>query len=586
MYGIKNISWQKYFLIFLTIVLSAFLLGCGGSRQFNLAPIKTFDPDNETIPPPQESEEFQIWDATQMTFLYQVEKPLNLNLVLREIGKPFHLASDREADNINALDEVPNSSWFINRHFHNRMSLEALARGPNITDGPATNGRWTITRGKFEGGTPGFTIKDSKGDYYLIKFDAPKYQEMGSSAEVISTKILYACGYNVPQNTTEYIDPKIFQIGETANVMEQGKKRKMTLDDLDEMLKNTPRRKDGKIRVLASKYISGKLVGVWHYRGTRRDDPNDRVDHEHRRELRGLRVISSWLNDADRRSANTLAVYTEENGKKFIEHYVIDMGSTLGSNNKFPHSPKYGYEYLFDPRTIGKSLISLGIYVKPWEFEDRHLNPQYPSVGYFESEMFDPGSWVPTFPNPAFEKCTLRDAYWGAKMVMSFTDEEIRAIVETADMSDPGAKEYLIQTLIERRDKVGRYWFTRMNPLDKFRIENKNGKITLSFHDLAVDGKLNSADESTYLYTIFYDGKSLHEQKIKAEPLIALSQNGKGTIDSFLKENEISREEDKIFHVAIYTQREKQSLSKAVIVYFYYPGVHGRARIVGVEREE
>ncbi len=583
---INNSAFKAMLKILIFIILFACIISCSSTRQFNLAPIKTFDPDNATIPPPKESEEFQIWDATQMLTIYQVEKVLNLNLALREIGKPFNLSKDQQADNVNALDEVPNSSWFTNRHFQNQISKEELTRGPDITEGPDQSGRWTITRGKFEGGTPGFTIKDAKGDYYLIKFDATKNQEMGSSAEVISTKILHACGYNVPQNTAEYIDPKIFQIGETANVMEWGKKRQMTLEDLDEMLKNTPRRDDGKIRVLASKYISGKPVGVWHYRETRSDDPNDRVDHEHRRELRGLRVISSWLNDADRRSANTLAVYTEENGRKFIKHYIIDMGSTLGSNNKFPHGPKYGYEYLLDPRTIGKSLVSLGLYVKPWEFEQRHLNPEFPSVGYFESEMFDPGKWVPTFPNPAFEKCTLRDAYWGAKIVMSFTDEEIRAIVETANLSDQDAKEFLIRTMIERRDKVGRYWFARMNPLDMFKIEKKDGDITLAFHDLAVDGNLSSANESKYLYKIFHNDKPLHEQKVIEEPLIILSENGQGVIDSFLKENKINREDDKIFHIAINRQREKLSLSKAVKIYFYYPGALEKVRIVGIEREE
>ncbi len=572
--------------ILIFITLFACIMSCSSTRQFNLAPIKTFDPDNATIPSPQESEEFQIWDGTQMITIYQVEKALNLNLALREIGKPFQLSKNRQADNVNALDEVPNSSWFTNRHFHNRMSLEALAQGSNITDGPDKNGKWTITRGKFEGGTPGFTIKDSKGDYYLVKLDAPKYQEMGSSAEVITTKILYACGYNVPQNTAESINPDIFEIGETANVLEWGKKRKMTEQDLEEMLKNTPRDENGKIRVLASKYVSGKPVGVWHFRGTRSDDPNDRVDHEHRRELRGLRVIGSWFNDADRRSANTLAVYTEENGQKFIKHFIIDMGSTLGSNNKFPHSPKYGYEYLFDPRTIGKSIVSLGLYVKPWEFEQRHINPKYPSVGYFESEMFDPGKWVPTFPNPAFEKCTRRDAYWGAKMVMSFTDEEIRAIVETANLSNPEAKEFLIRTMIERRNKVGRYWFARMNPLDKFRIENHNGNVSLVFNDLAVDGNLSSANESKYLYNIFHNEMPLHEQKIIEEPLIILSDNGQGAIDSFIKEKEAGREEDKIFHATIYAQREKQSIGKAVKVYFYYPGTFEKARIVGIERKE
>lgn len=586
MFIIKIVARKNFFSLLMATFLFVFCLSCSSTRQFNLAPIKTFDPDNATIPPPKVSEEYQIWDATQLTFIYQVEKLLNLNLTLREIGKPFRLSRNRQADNINALDEISNSSWYNNRHFHDRMSLEALTRGPNITNGPDKNGKWTITRGKFEGYTPGFTIKDSKGDYYLVKLDAPKYQEMGSSAEVITTKILHACGYNVPQNTAESIDPNVLEIGETANVLEWGKKRKMTEQDLEEMLKNIPRDENGRIRVLASKYISGTPIGVWHFRGRRSDDPNDRVAHEHRRELRGLRIISSWLNDADRRSANTLAVYVEENGNNFVKHYIIDMGSTLGSNTNIPHGPKYGYEYLMDPRTIGQSFIALGLYVKPWEFEQRHLNPEYPSVGYFESEMFDPGTWVTTFPNPAYEKCTLRDAFWGAKIVMSFSDEEIRAIVENANMSDPEAKEFLIRTMIKRRDKVGRYWFARMNPLDKFRIDNQNGNILLAFNDLAVDGKLNSADETKYFYTIFWNEEPLHNQRVIEESSLIISEKGQGILDSFLSKNHLSKKEKKIFHIDIHSQRKNEKLSKRVRVHFYYPGQDEQARIIGIEREE
>lgn len=579
--------YQKVTTVLLVGCVLVVLGSCSSSRQFTLAPIKTFDPDNEMIPHPKELEENQIWDIVDMTLFYQVEKALDLGWTARKLGRFLHVAKGREADNVNVLDEVPNSSWYTNRHFHTRMSLEELARGPCEINGPDQTDSWTITRGKFEGGTPGFTIRDARDDRYLIKFDAPLHQEMGSSAEAISTRILYACGYTVPQNTAEYFDPKILQIGETAQVLYHGVKRQMNQQDLDDMLRDTPRREDGKIRVLASKFVPGVPVGVWNYRGRRRDDPNDLVAHEHRRELRGLRVIGSWLNDADRRAANTLAVYVEENGKKFIKHYLIDMGSTLGSNNKFPHAPKYGYEYLVDPRTIGLSFIALGGYVKPWEFEQGHIRPRYPSVGYFESKMFDPGSWVPTYPNPAFEYCTLRDAYWGARLVMNFTDEDIRAIVENAKMSDDDAAEYLISTLIERRDKIGHYWFSRMNPLDRFRLESTtNGSLSLVFSDLAVDGNLNSDEESYYIYTIHHEERVLQEQHITEEPFIPLSLNGQGVLDSFIDSDNVVGEEDKIFNVRIRTQRHGGSLSKTVEVYFHYSGRPSRARIVGIVREE
>jgi len=569
---------------YLIILFLVIFYSCSSTRQFTSAPIKTFDPDNATIPPPKELEENQIWDLADMTFFYQVEKVLDLNWSARKVGRVLGISSGRQADNINALDDVPNSSWFTNRHFHNRMSTEELVRGPNITEGPDQSGPWTITRGKFEGGTPGFFIDDAKGDGYIIKFDAAKYQEMGSSAEAISTKILFACGYNVPQNTAEWINPKIFQIGETVTILDQGVERKMNDQDLEMMLKDIPRRSDGKIRVLASKYLSGGLVGIWNFKGTRKDDPNDRVAHEHRRELRGLRVIGSWLNDADRRAANTLAIYVEEGGNKFIKHYIIDVGSTLGSNNKFPHAPKYGYEYLVDLRTIGKSLVGLGLYEKSWEFEEGHINPQFPSVGYFEAEMFDPGSWVATYANPAFERCTLRDAFWGAKIVMTFTDEEITAIVKTAEMTNPDAEKYLIDTLIKRRDKIGRYWFSKINPLDKFVLKDSDGVQKLHFVDLAVNSKLEKTQDTQYRYQVILlpQNRELSEyQNIGNSTTIPIfSEN------EMLSENEISNNSELQFEISVQTKRGGTNWSKWIKIYLALDDSGDTLRIIGILRQE
>jgi hypothetical protein len=78
---------------------------------------------------------------------------------------------------------------------------------------------------------------------------------------------------------------------------------------------------------------------------------------------------------------------------------------------------------------------------------------------------------------------TVPDAYWGAKLVASFTDEQIAAALDAAHYEDPRAARYLLPVLIERRDKVARYWFSRVAPLDFFTVENG----TLRFHDLAVD---------------------------------------------------------------------------------------------------
>ena len=94
------------FLFFLILII----FGCS-SHKFTLAPIKTFDPDNKNIPAPKDIKENQIWDIADMTVFYQIEKVLDLNWSARKIGKGLNLVKGHPADNVNALDEVPNSSW-------------------------------------------------------------------------------------------------------------------------------------------------------------------------------------------------------------------------------------------------------------------------------------------------------------------------------------------------------------------------------------------------------------------------------------------------------------------------------------------
>ena len=498
---------KRFFTIFLILLIVP--ASSGAKPLLTTAPIKWFDADSRTIPEPQEIEENQVWDIADHTLFFQVGKLLDLGWTARRIGNILNIAPPRQADNVNALDEVPGSSWYTNRHFLYPMTIGELQKGPGYAR-PDDSGPWEIVAGKFEGGTAGFTIKDAAGNRFLLKFDSEGNNEMGSAAEVIATKILHAAGYNVPRNSVVYFDPERLQIGPKAKVpVAGGGKRPMTEADMQSILDNIIPQADGRLRCVASKFLSGKPVGVFNYHGRRRDDANDRVDHEHRRELRGLRVISSWMNDADRRAANTLDMYvTEEGGQSFIKHYIIDMGSAFGSNNLMPHLPKYGNEYVWDPRTILLSLVSLGFYRKAWE---EPLPMDYPSIGYFENETFRPEKWVPTYPNPAFERCTNLDGYWGAKILMSFTDEDVAAMVSMGKYSNPGAAEELTRLLSERRDMITRHWFARINPLDYFSIHD----TALGFSDLAVEGRLESPTETSYQFQLLdEDGEQVGEKQV------------------------------------------------------------------------
>ena len=464
--------------------------------DLTLEPIRWFDSDSRNIPEPKNMAENQVWDIADHTFFFQVGKVLDLGWTGRRIGGALGVVDRREADNVNALDEVPASSWYTNRHFLYPMTIDQLRDGPGEAR-PDDSGPWQVVAGKFEGGTAGFTIKDASGNLFLLKFDSEGNKEMGSSSEVIATKVLHASGYNVPRNSILYFHPSRLTIGpETTVPGGAGGKRPMLPRDLESILDNIEPESDGRLRAIASAFLSGKPVGVFNYDGRRGDDANDRVDHQHRRELRGLQVIGSWMNDADRRAANTLDMYvSEENGRRrYVKHYLIDMGSAFGSNNLMPHKPKYGNEYVWDARIIARSIASLGLWRRPWEVP---VDMPYPSLGYFENETFDAGSWVPTYPNPAFERCTPRDGYWGAKILLSFSDEDIAALVGTGQLTEPGAAEHLTALLVERRDMIARYWFERINPVDHFRVDAGG----LDFRDLAVEGGLEEASSTQYQVT-------------------------------------------------------------------------------------
>ena len=391
------------------------------------------------------------------------------DFLIHTFGKPGDRAPQR-ALNINTLGEVPDSSWFQNRHGRKRMSIEELVRGPNTGNGPSADGPWSVIGAKTEGITPGFRIRDSRGDVYFIKFDPPQNPEMATAAEVISTKFFYAMGYNVPENYLTFFTREQLLADAKAMITEaSGRERRLENSDLDAILKRVHKLGDGTYRAVASKQVQGAPLGPFQYHGTRPDDPNDIFPHEHRRELRGMRVFAAWLNHDDSRAINSLDVLVGKPGHRYVRHYLIDFGSTLGSGSVSAQKPRAGWEYMWEPTTALKRIATFGLWDKQWV---RVSYPDYPSIGRFESTAFEPESWKPEYPNPAFLNATDDDTYWAAKIVMSFTGDDIRAIVKTGQLTDPSAEEYLVTTLMARRDKIGRYWLTRKSSFDDFTFED------------------------------------------------------------------------------------------------------------------
>jgi hypothetical protein len=400
----------------------------------------------------------------------------------------------RRALNVNSMDEVPDSSWFTNRIGSILLSIGEIVRGPDRDAGPVP-GQWTVIAGKTDGVTPGFQLKDAAGQRYFVKFDPPGNPEMASGAEVLSTKLLHAAGYHVPENHIATLRREHLIIGEGAMLKTaDGQKRLLTSSDLDQILQLAARRPDGSYRIMASRALEGAPVGPFRYDGTRPDDPNDIVPHEHRRELRGLRVFAAWLNHVDSKGENSLDTLVKRAGRTIVWHHLLDFGSTLGSAGVSPMDWRSGYEYAFDKRATVLALVSFGFYLPPWQ---RIHYPDLPSVGRIDGDHFRPEQWKPTLPNPAFRNARPDDTFWAAVRVMAFSDEAIKAAVGAAQLSDPRASAYLTDVLIKRRDQIGRTWLTAVNPVVHPVVD---GSGLLTFRNAATDAGL-AAPPSEYQVT-------------------------------------------------------------------------------------
>jgi hypothetical protein len=405
---------------------------------------------------------------------------LFVDLMLNLFTHPGAPDTNARAGNVNTVDEVPDSSWFTNRIGTRPVSVEEAARGP-IEGPPPAPGKWTITGAKSAGASPGFTAKDSNGQTWFVSFDQPGYPEADSAAVVIANKIFWTLGYWQVENFIVRLRPDDLVIADDVKVklLPSGQSRQMRRSDLDEVLRRSNRSADGSSRAVAARQVPGRVIGPFKYFGTRNDDPNDIVPHEDRRELRALKVFGAWTNLSDLKAGNTLDTIVTENGRGVVRHYLQDVGSTFGTGTVDVLQWADGWNYFYDGGLLMKRLVSLGFYLEPWQ--TAHYK-EYPSVGRFEGDAFDPLTWKPHAPTAAFLRARSDDNFWAARRVGAFSDELIRALVATGELSDRAAADYLATVLIKRRDKILRAYLPAVNPLVDFSLTD----TALTFTNAAV----------------------------------------------------------------------------------------------------
>jgi hypothetical protein len=481
------------------IALLFWLSGCASNpRHFSTAPVLWTDDDRRPFPQnPGSTWSPLYWDGAD-------------HMLFRPVSHAFLLETAHEAVNVNAFDEVPDSSWYVNRLSRRRMSTEELARGACTHGSPELDLPWTVVGAKIDGNNPGFRIRTASGVVYVLKFDSPDQWERASAADTVGSRLYYAAGFQVPCNRVVYFRPESMQMPDHAIKGAAGKP--LDRAAIQSMVAKLPRESDGTLRGLASEFLPGKPIGPWTYSGTWGEDPNDVVPHEARRELRGSRLLAAWIQHHDARAENTLAMWSEDGGGRgHVEHYVLDWGDTLGGLTQWDSiSRRVGYAYYIDFEYMAADFFTFGAIERPWE--RAHFGPAGKIFGYFDDAEFDAEHWHVGYPNPAFSAMQETDGAWMARVVARFDDAAIAAVVREGRLSSPIARSELERILRGRRDKILRRYLLRLSSLTDVHMEDR----VLCARDRAEESGLGPAPAPSAM--IWFSGTTAAGLRVERRP--------------------------------------------------------------------
>ncbi|MGZ3443584.1 MAG: hypothetical protein ACXVDD_28875, partial [Polyangia bacterium] len=274
------------------LLMMLMLAGCAPPVRFADRAILWKDPDDRPIPLPKPRDPPYHWLAIRDAAFDPLDQILSIDYTAESV-------------NVNAVDEAPDSTWWTDRQRvagqarPRRLGEDEMQRGA-FAERPRPQLPLTITKGKEKGGNLGFIVKDAIGRQFAIKMDPPGYVSLDTSTEVVVSRLAWAGGWNVPAEAIVDLHLGDLQLSPKATTTDgDGNKIPLDAERFRKLMARAPMSADGTIRALASLWIEGVVVGPYAYQGRRRDDPNDRVAHEDRRDLRGYGVFSAWVNNVD-----------------------------------------------------------------------------------------------------------------------------------------------------------------------------------------------------------------------------------------------------------------------------------------------
>jgi hypothetical protein len=403
------------------------------------------------------------------------------NSVFRPLTRVFKVDASEPAPNVNSFDEVPDSAWFSNRLGKQKPTRDQLlagaCRAEDLLDGAkATPESWLIDQGKPNGASPGFRIKINDKQKFLMKTDSKDQPERPTAASAIGAALYHAAGFFTSCEQIVYFDPKDVALKPGLIATDNsGIPKKFDQKQL-EWVYSQAVRSGTQVRMQASAWLPGSLLGPFRYEGTRGDDPNDAIPHEDRRELRGARVLAAWLNHFDAREQNTMDTWIADNpdapdsSPGHVRHYYLDTSDCFGSEWEWDAiSRRLGNSYLLDWGYIGADFITLGTINRTWEKLEK--TPGYELFGYFNYKHFDPDQWKNEYPNPAFSNADEHDNAWMTRILSRLDRADIEALVTLGEFTKPEHAAFLTEVLERRLQRIVARYFAELSPLADPRLE-------------------------------------------------------------------------------------------------------------------
>jgi len=484
----------------------------------HLRPTKT-DPHHRSCAPAV-YESSLIWDGAD-------------SVAFRPLSETLRISTSGEAVNVNSLDEVPDSAWFTNRLGVRAVSADELRLGgcaPDQLLDPAdfADGAWTIEAGKMGGETRGFRVLVPGRGRYLFKGGA--HSEGPSAAAVIGLAVYHAVGFATSCEQAVRFRPSLLTLrpGLRAKMIFQ-KERALDGPFLQALLADCALG-DGTVRMSASAWLPGYLIGSFRYEGVRPDDRNDVIPHEDRRELRASRLLAAWINHFDTREGNTLDTWiaaqpgAADASPGYVRHYHIDTSESLSTDGwgLDELSRRIGHAYVVDWAAASVDFVSLGARVRPWD----PIRPaqSHPTFGYYDVAHFDAQDWKNEYPNPAFSRMTERDAAWMARILARFTPEMVRTLAEMGQFRDPAVTAYLAGVLEGRLVRILERYLTRLSPIADLHIEGP-ARDQLCGIDLAAHRRLRPPEQFHFAARVAGGGGLVAVARGDAEVCVTLAHH-------------------------------------------------------------